>query len=339
MGNSLKASWRNDDARAAQTSPQGEILSASNLKAFTLNDMKNTTGNFGSECCIGERGFGYVCKGWMDDQTLAPSKPGRGMVVAVKKLKLESFQGHKEWLVQRLTISVSFTIRMWLSSLATVWMMIIDFWSTNTWQKAAWRRTFSEDELSRSTGQQDSKSRLEQQGVSHFCMIPGFENLMQSFQTLASQKLDQLGIELMSLLRSWELKGTQLLNTSRQLRGGVVGDAIGALSTRQIEKRHRTESGGLGAALLGRQAQMIRNHGCEAQRAVPKRGANTLALLASKCIGNDAKLRPSLSQVLASLEELQDPKFAQPHRTKSAVAIPKSPSVTHYHSTPSNNLA
>lgn len=78
---------------------EGEILSASNLKAFTLNDMKNTTGNFGSECCIGERGFGYVCKGWMDDQTLAPSKPGRGMVVAVKKLKLESFQGHKEWLV------------------------------------------------------------------------------------------------------------------------------------------------------------------------------------------------------------------------------------------------
>ncbi|CAL9200282.1 unnamed protein product, partial [Musa hybrid cultivar] len=305
-----KASWRNDDARAAQTSPQGEILSALNLKSFTLKDMKNITRNFGSECCIGEVGFGYVYKGWMDDQTLAPSKPGRGMVVAVKKLKLESFQGHKEWLVQRLTILVSFTIRMWLSSLATVWTMIIDFWSTNAWQKAAWRRTFSEDVLSRSTGQQDSKSRLEQRGVSHFCMIPSFKNLMQSFQSSASQKLDQLGIELMSLLRSWELKGTQLLNTSRQLRGGgVVGDAIGASSARQIEKRHRTEAGGLGTTLLGRQAQTIWNHGCEAQRAVPKRGANALALLASKCVGNDAKLHPSLSQVLASLDgpNLQSP--------------------------------
>nr|XP_018674736.1 PREDICTED: probable receptor-like protein kinase At3g55450 [Musa acuminata subsp. malaccensis] len=78
---------------------EGEILSASNLKSFTLKDMKIITRNFGSECCIGEVGFGYVYKGWMDDQTLAPSKPGRGMVVAVKKLKLESFQGHKEWLV------------------------------------------------------------------------------------------------------------------------------------------------------------------------------------------------------------------------------------------------
>uniref|UniRef100_A0A804L0D2 non-specific serine/threonine protein kinase n=1 Tax=Musa acuminata subsp. malaccensis TaxID=214687 RepID=A0A804L0D2_MUSAM len=79
---------------------EGEILSASNLKSFTLKDMKIITRNFGSECCIGEVGFGYVYKGWMDDQTLAPSKPGRGMVVAVKKLKLESFQGHKEWLTE-----------------------------------------------------------------------------------------------------------------------------------------------------------------------------------------------------------------------------------------------
>ncbi|CAL9123129.1 unnamed protein product, partial [Musa acuminata var. zebrina] len=79
---------------------EGEILSASNLKSFTLKDMKIITRNFGSECCIGEVGFGYVYKGRMDDQTLAPSKPGRGMVVAVKKLKLESFLGHKEWLTE-----------------------------------------------------------------------------------------------------------------------------------------------------------------------------------------------------------------------------------------------
>jgi hypothetical protein len=40
-----------------------------------------------------------VFKGWMDERTFAPVKPGTGMIVAVKKLKLDSFQGHKEWLV------------------------------------------------------------------------------------------------------------------------------------------------------------------------------------------------------------------------------------------------
>jgi hypothetical protein len=35
----------------------------------------------------------------MDERTLMPVKPGTGMIVAVKKLKLDSFQGHREWLV------------------------------------------------------------------------------------------------------------------------------------------------------------------------------------------------------------------------------------------------
>ncbi|KAK6141763.1 hypothetical protein DH2020_024496 [Rehmannia glutinosa] len=47
-----------------------------------------------------ERGLDYVFKGWIDEHTFAPSKPGTGMVVAVKKLKQESFQGHREWLTE-----------------------------------------------------------------------------------------------------------------------------------------------------------------------------------------------------------------------------------------------
>lgn len=33
---------------------------------------------------------------------LSSAKPGTGMVIAVKKLNHESFQGHKEWLVREL---------------------------------------------------------------------------------------------------------------------------------------------------------------------------------------------------------------------------------------------
>lgn len=75
-----------------------------NLKSFTFNDLKNATKNFRSESLIGEGGFGWVFKGWLDENNLSPSKPGSGIVVAVKRLKRESFQGHKEWLVCELWI-------------------------------------------------------------------------------------------------------------------------------------------------------------------------------------------------------------------------------------------
>ncbi|GFP97086.1 protein kinase 2b chloroplastic [Phtheirospermum japonicum] len=71
-----------------------------NLHSFTLSDLKNATRNFRSDSLLGEGGFGYVFKGWIDEHTFAPSKPGTGLVVAVKKLKPESFQGHREWLTE-----------------------------------------------------------------------------------------------------------------------------------------------------------------------------------------------------------------------------------------------
>ena len=79
---------------------EGEILLSSNVKAFQLNELRSATRNFRPDSLLGEGGFGSVFKGWIDEHTLSPSKPGSGMVVAVKKLKPESFQGHKEWLVR-----------------------------------------------------------------------------------------------------------------------------------------------------------------------------------------------------------------------------------------------
>ncbi|KAJ7960458.1 Protein kinase [Quillaja saponaria] len=73
---------------------------SNNLKSFSLTDLKNVTKNFRSETLIGEGGFGFVFKGWIDENTFAPTKPGTGIVVAIKKLKKESFQGHKEWLAE-----------------------------------------------------------------------------------------------------------------------------------------------------------------------------------------------------------------------------------------------
>lgn len=79
---------------------------SSNLRSFTFSDLKNATRNFRSDSLLGEGGFGYVFKGWIDEQTFAPCKPGTGLVVAVKKLKAESVQGHREWLVCALNFQI-----------------------------------------------------------------------------------------------------------------------------------------------------------------------------------------------------------------------------------------
>lgn len=85
---------------------EGEILQAENLKNFSFNELKTATRNFRPDSVLGEGGFGSVFKGWIDEHSLTPTRPGSGIVIAVKRLNQEGFQGHREWLVSNM-ISVS----------------------------------------------------------------------------------------------------------------------------------------------------------------------------------------------------------------------------------------
>ncbi|KAH7669389.1 Non-specific serine/threonine protein kinase protein [Dioscorea alata] len=80
-----------------QIAPQGQILEVPNLRIFTFAELRSATRNFKPDSVLGEGGFGTVFKGWLDEKTLAPAKSGAGMVVAVKKLNPESMQGFEEW--------------------------------------------------------------------------------------------------------------------------------------------------------------------------------------------------------------------------------------------------
>ncbi|XP_062102764.1 probable serine/threonine-protein kinase PIX13 isoform X2 [Humulus lupulus] len=75
----------------------GQFLETPNLKVYTFAELKAATKNFKADTVLGEGGFGKVFKGWVDENTLAPSKFGTGMVVAIKKLNSESMQGFQEW--------------------------------------------------------------------------------------------------------------------------------------------------------------------------------------------------------------------------------------------------
>ena len=78
---------------------EGEILQATNLKSFAFTELKMATRNFRPDSVVGEGGFGSVFKGWIDEHSMTATKPGTGMMIAVKRLNQEGLQGHKEWLV------------------------------------------------------------------------------------------------------------------------------------------------------------------------------------------------------------------------------------------------
>jgi serine/threonine protein kinase len=83
-----------------QVQVQAATGAGAGLKSFSMSELRAATKNFGSTSYLGEGGFGCVYKGWIDEATLAPTRPGVGRMVAIKKLKEESFQGHREWLAE-----------------------------------------------------------------------------------------------------------------------------------------------------------------------------------------------------------------------------------------------
>ncbi|KAL4394369.1 hypothetical protein HN51_022379 [Arachis hypogaea] len=78
---------------------EGEIFHCSNLKSFSLSELKKATRNFHPNSLLGG-GFGSVFKGWIDENSLVPAKPGTGIGIAVKRLKQSGLPDHTEWLAE-----------------------------------------------------------------------------------------------------------------------------------------------------------------------------------------------------------------------------------------------
>ncbi|GMQ07743.1 hypothetical protein CsSME_00051815 [Camellia sinensis var. sinensis] len=70
------------------------------LLQFTFQELKSATGNFRADSILGEGGFGYVFKGWIEENGTVPAKPRSRMTVAVKSLKPDGLQGHREWVAE-----------------------------------------------------------------------------------------------------------------------------------------------------------------------------------------------------------------------------------------------
>ncbi|KAD4585409.1 hypothetical protein E3N88_23010 [Mikania micrantha] len=67
------------------------------LPEVLFSDLRKATGCFTRDLLLGNTYSGKVFLGWVVENTLAPSKPGVGMAVAVKRLDIEIAQGAAKW--------------------------------------------------------------------------------------------------------------------------------------------------------------------------------------------------------------------------------------------------
>ncbi|KAL8252338.1 hypothetical protein R6Q59_036031 [Mikania micrantha] len=77
--------------------PAQFLIQSPILKEFKFSDLEKVTRSFSPDMILGEGCFGKVFLGWVKENTLAPSKQGDEMAVAVKRLNKESTQGAAEW--------------------------------------------------------------------------------------------------------------------------------------------------------------------------------------------------------------------------------------------------
>ncbi|KAK1395343.1 putative serine/threonine-protein kinase PIX7 [Heracleum sosnowskyi] len=89
-----------NDAQNSLDIPNSENKMLRQLLQFTFQELKSATGNFRPDSILSEGGFGFVFKGWIEENGTTPAKPGSGITVAVKSLKLDGLQGHREWVAE-----------------------------------------------------------------------------------------------------------------------------------------------------------------------------------------------------------------------------------------------
>ncbi|KAL5724133.1 hypothetical protein ACHQM5_007433 [Ranunculus cassubicifolius] len=83
-------------ASSQRTIPELYEEKAHNLRVFTFTELRKATSDFNRLLKLGEGGFGSVYKG-----SIMPSDgQGDKVTVAVKKLKRDGMQGHKEWVAE-----------------------------------------------------------------------------------------------------------------------------------------------------------------------------------------------------------------------------------------------
>ncbi|XP_039059891.1 probable serine/threonine-protein kinase PBL3 [Hibiscus syriacus] len=336
-----------------------EILASPNLKPFSFSELKNATRNFRPDSLLGEGGFGYVFKGWIDEHTLAAARPGSGMVIAVKKLKPEGFQGHKEWLTE-----VDYLGQLHHPNL----VKLIGYCSEGEYRLLVYEfmpKGSLENHLFRRGPQPLSWAvRLKvaigaARGLSFLHDLKSqviYRDFKASNILLDAEfnaKLSDFGLAKAGPTGDRTHVSTQVMGTQGYAAPEYVATgrltaksdvySFGVVLLELLSGRRAVDKTKVGVEqslvdwakpYLGDKRKLFRIMDTRLGGQYPQKGAYTAATLALQCLNSEAKLRPRMSEVLAALEQLEAPKTAlkhyQPEQHPVALPVRRSPKRQHH---------
>ncbi|KAK3443055.1 probable serine/threonine-protein kinase PBL3 isoform X1 [Eucalyptus grandis] len=336
----LSCSDRSNASTASLPMPrsEGEILSSPNLKAFTFGELRNATRNFRPDSLLGEGGFGYVFKGWIDEVTLAAAKPGSGMVVAVKKLKPEGFQGHKEWLTE-----VDYLGQLHHPNLVKLIgycvegenrLLVYEFMPKGSLENHLFRR--GPQPLSWATRIKVAVGAARGLSFLHDAKSPVIYRDFKASNILLdaeyNAKLSDFGLAKAGPTGDKTHVSTQVMGTHGYAAPEYVATgrltaksdvySFGVVLLELLSGRRAVDKLKVGVEqnlvdwarpYLGDKRKLFRVMDTKLEGQYPQKGAYTAASLALQCLNGEAKARPKMSEVLVSLEELEAPKSGAKH--------------------------
>ncbi|KAJ6804636.1 putative protein kinase 2B, chloroplastic isoform X1 [Iris pallida] len=334
---------------------KGEILSSPNLKAFTFNELKSVTRNFRPDSFIGEGGFGYVYKGWIDEQTFTASNPGSGMVVAVKKLKPEGFQGHKEWLTEvnylgqlhhpNLVKLIGFCSDGDNRLLVYVYMpkgSLENYLFRRGPQPLSWavRLKVAIGAAKGLSFLHDAESQVIYRDVkaSNILLDSEFNAKLSDFGLAKAGPTGDKTHVSTQVMGTRGYAAPEYIATGRlSAKADVYSFGVVLLELlsgrRAFDKTKSDAEQNLvdwAKPCLSDKRKLFRFMDSKLEGQYPKKGAHAVATIALQCSGKYAELRPRMSEVLAALEQLQDVKAAErlahaEHGKALMIPVTKSP--------------
>ncbi|KAI4328403.1 hypothetical protein L6164_020760 [Bauhinia variegata] len=329
---------------------EGEILSSSNLKSFTFNELKNATRNFRPDSLLGEGGFGYVYKGWIDEHTYTASKPGSGMVVAVKKLKPESFQGHKEWLTE-----VNYLGQLHHRNLVKLigfclegenQLLVYEFMPKGSLENHLFRR--GPQPLSWSVRMKVAIGAAKGLAFLHNAQSQVIYRDFKASNILLdaefNAKLSDFGLAKEGPTGDRTHVSTQVMGTHGYAAPEYVATgrltaksdvySFGVVLLELLSGRRAVDKSKTGIEqnlvdwakpYLGDKRRLFRIMDTKLEGQYPQKGAYSAATVALQCLNNEAKARPTMTEVLATLEQIEAPNKSQTELRRPQVPITKSP--------------
>lgn len=310
-----------------------EILLSPNVKAFTFLELKNATRNFRPDSLLGEGGFGYVFKGWIDEHSLTPTRPGSGIVIAVKKLKPEGFQGHKEWLTE-----VNYLGQLHHPNLVKLIgyctdgdnrLLVYEFMPKGSLENHLFRR--GSHPLSWGTRMKVAIGAARGLAFLHDAKEPviyrDFKASNILLDTEFNAKLSDFGLAKAGPTGDRTHVSTRVMGTQGYAAPEYVATgrltaksdvySFGVVMLELLTGRRAVDNSKHGVEqhlvdwvkpYMGDKRKLFRIMDTKLEGQYPQKGALKAANLAQRCLTPDHKVRPRMSEVVAELEELEAPR-------------------------------